>query len=61
MEFRLKEMRQRRGYSQEDLADILDVSQSQISRWESNASIDVYELPRLCRILECTLDELMSL
>ena len=59
---RLKQRRQFKGFTQQDLADQLRVSQQQVARWErgtSDASAD--SVAQLARALDCTTDWLLGL
>lgn len=57
---RLKELRTVSGFSQEKLAELLDVSRQTISSWENERSYpDVHNLIMLCDIYSVSLDDLM--
>ena len=54
-------LRTKRGLSQGDLADALDVSRQSISKWETDASIpELEKLLRLSELFHITLDELVK-
>ncbi|MBR7179308.1 MAG: helix-turn-helix transcriptional regulator [Oscillospiraceae bacterium] len=58
---RLKEYRRDRGFSQEDLADQLDVSRQAIGKWEQGQSYpEVEKLLALCEVLHVSMDALMA-
>lgn len=58
---RIKLYREKNGYSQEDLARILDVTRRTVSRWEQNSSKpNGDELKRLATLLGVTEDEILS-
>jgi transcriptional regulator with XRE-family HTH domain len=59
---RLRELRQRRGYTQEELAALLNLGQRQIPRYESgetDPSADI--IARMARALGVTADYLLGL
>jgi transcriptional regulator with XRE-family HTH domain len=59
---RLKQRRQFLGYTQEDLARRLGVSQQQVGRWESGTQDTTADfLGRLAKALNCTADWLLGL
>ncbi|MBQ8186828.1 MAG: helix-turn-helix transcriptional regulator [Clostridia bacterium] len=61
MDTRLKKLRQSSGMTQEQLADLLDVTPQAISRWENGSSMpDVVHLVALANCFEVTLDELLG-
>lgn len=58
---KLIELRRERGFSQEQLADLLDVSRQSVSKWESDQTMP--ELPKLImlsEIFQVSLDYLMK-
>ena len=58
---RLKELRAANGFSQERLAELLNVSRQTISSWENERSYpDVHNLIMLCNIYSVSLDDLMK-
>ena len=58
---RLKELRTLNGFSQEKLAELLDVSRQTISSWENERSYpDVHNLIMLCDVYSVSLDDLMK-
>ena len=55
----IKVLREKCGLSQRKVADLMDVSQQAVARWENGEAkprADV--LPKLARVLGCTIDEL---
>lgn len=58
---RLYELRKKHGYSQDELADKLNVSRQAISKWErSESSPDTDNLIALARLYGVSLDELLN-
>lgn len=56
----IKEIRQKRGMKQVELAKAMNVGQSAIAMWETGAAHPrADKLPELARILDCTVDELL--
>lgn len=57
----MKEMRERRGLTQAQIADRLEVDKSTVSKWESGDSTPLKKYRRkLCELLSCTEEELMT-
>ncbi len=57
---KILELRKSRGYSQEDVANKLDVSRQTISKWETNQSLpDLDKLIPLCELFQISTDELL--
>lgn len=57
----IKKMRQNKGLTQEQLADILGVSPAAVSKWEAkNTYPDITMLVPLAQVFDITLDELMQ-
>lgn len=57
----IKELRQRAGYTQSELAECLDVTDKAVSRWERCLGIpDVSLLPKLCNLLNTDIDNLLE-
>ncbi len=53
------ELRKAMNLSQEELADMLDVSRQSVSKWETDAAVpDLEKLCKLCDVFDITLDEL---
>lgn len=58
---RLYELRKQHGYSQDELADKLNVSRQAISKWErSESSPDTDNLIALAKLYGVSLDELLN-
>ena len=58
---RLLKLRKERNLSQEDLANVLDVSRQTISKWETDQSTpDFDKIIPLCNYFEITSDELLT-
>ena len=56
---RLKEMREYRGFSQEDVAQYLGIPRPAVSLMESGARrLDVLEVRKLAALYQCSIDEL---
>lgn len=51
---RVKDIRKRRGYTQESLADASGVSYGSIKRFETTGMISLISLTKIAIILECT-------
>lgn len=61
MRIRLREFRDRLGLGQEEMADRVGVSVSQISRWEAGGSnIPSERLPELARAYECRIADIFE-
>ena len=58
---KLQKLRREKGYSQEQLADLLDVSRQSVSKWESGTTYpEMDKLLSLCKIFNVTLDDLTN-
>ena len=57
---RLRQYRKSKGMTQQELADLLGVSNKTVSRWESGSYPDVTTLVALARALGVTVDELLD-
>ena len=58
---RIRDERKKRGLSQEELADILNVSRQAITKWETDRGIpDIANLIRISEDFEISLDELIK-
>lgn len=58
---RLKALREKKNYSQEDIAKRLQISRQSISKWEQGISYpSILYLVPLTKILDCTLEELLK-
>lgn len=59
---RIKELREARGLTQNQLADRVGVCQAAVGKWETSAAYPAAEkLPRLAAALGCTIDALYSM
>lgn len=58
---KLQKLRKENKYSQEELADMLDVTRQSVSKWESGQTYpEMDKLLALCKIFNCSLDELTN-
>ena len=58
---RIQELRRGKGFSQEKLAERMEVSRQAISKWESGAAIpEVDKLIQLARLFGVTVDDLLG-
>ena len=57
---RLKQYRKQKGLTQQELADLLGVSNKSVSRWESGSYPDIATLGPLARALGVTVDDLLG-
>src|SRR4051794_31851660 len=58
---RIADLRRRRGWRQEELADLLSVQRSRLSKWEGGrTSVPAEDLLTLSRTLGTTADELLT-
>ena len=58
---KLQKLRKQNKMSQEQLADLLEVSRQAVSKWESGTTYpEMDKLLMLCKIFKCTLDELTN-
>ncbi len=63
MEFnkKLKFLREKRGYTQEELAFKLNISRQSVSKWENGINEpDIETIKKICDILDCSLKELLD-
>ena len=57
----IAELRMRAGYTQKDLAKLVDVDQSSVSKWESGKAKPLKKLhEKLAQVLGCTVEELRA-
>lgn len=50
------------GYTQAELAELLAVDRSTVTKWETGQSLPRAELlPKIAQILNCTTDELLGI
>lgn len=58
---KLQKLRKENKLSQEQLADMLDVSRQAVSKWESGQTYpEMDKLLALCKIFKCSLDDLTN-
>ena len=58
---KLQLLRKEKGYSQEQLADLLEVSRQSVSKWESGTTYpEMDKLLAICKIFNITLDDLTN-
>lgn len=58
---KLQKLRKENNLSQEQLADMLDVSRQSVSKWESGQTYpEMDKLIAMCKIFKCTLDDLTN-
>ncbi len=58
---RIAALRKEKGYTQEALANLMDVSPQAVSKWENDqACPDIALLPQLAKLLGTTVDTLLS-
>lgn len=58
---KLQKLRKEKGYSQEQLADLLDISRQSVSKWESGTTYpEMDKLLSLCKIFNVSLDDLTN-
>ena len=56
----LQFLRKRRGMTQEDLAEQMEVSRQSVSKWESNSAYpEMDAILRLCGLFSCDMDTLL--
>lgn len=59
---RLAELRKRKGATQQDVAEILNISFKTVSKWENGGSMpDITVLPALAEYFEVSVDQLLGL
>ena len=57
----IKNIREKKGITQQELATALGVSQSTVAMWETNNSLPrTDKLPAIAKVLGCTIDELLK-
>lgn len=60
---KVKEFREKKGYTQEKLAKILNVKRSSVATWEAKKDCiprKVETLKRIALLFNCTIDELLE-
>lgn len=61
MVMRIRELRQSLGMKQQELADVMGVSRTTATQWESEVALPrTRQLPDLARALNCSIDELFA-
>ena len=59
---RIREYREKNGFSQEDLAQLLNLDRSSVAKWESGDSTPRTDrLIEMAKIFKCSIDELLGL
>ena len=59
---KIKQLRQKHGFTQEELASLLDISSQSISKWETGLTMpDISLLPKLSEVFGTTIDDLFDL
>ena len=54
-------LRKKNGWSQEDLAEMMNISRQAVSKWERDLSFsDISSIPKLAEIFEVSVDELIQ-
>ena len=54
-------LRKKNGWSQEELADKMNISRQAVSKWERDLSFsDISSIPKLAQIFEVSVDELIQ-
>ncbi len=57
----LFKLRKEKGFSQEQLAEMLEVSRQSVYKWESGQSYpELEKLQQICKVFNCSLDELVN-
>ena len=58
---KIKKFRNDLGLTQQEVADILGVSQKAVAKWEGGKGLPRAEmLPKLAKVLGCTIDDLFD-
>ena len=57
---RLKTLRQENGLTQKELADLVNVNQSQISRYEQNIMPEYPTLNKIAKVLNIKIEDLFN-
>ena len=58
---KLIKLRKKNGFSQEDLANKLNVSRQSVSKWESNNTYpETDKIVQICNIFNCSMDDLIN-
>jgi transcriptional regulator with XRE-family HTH domain len=57
----IKEMRERTGYTQRQVADRLQVTPAAVSKWERNTNEpNIGQVTKMCDMFGCTIQELLQ-
>lgn len=57
----LKELRKKKGVTQEELASVLAISKGAVSKWETGTSLpDITLLPAIANFYDCQIDDLFT-
>ena len=58
---KLKVLRESKGYTQDELADKLNIARQSVSKWETGINEPDFDtLKKLCQILDCSISELID-
>lgn len=58
---KIRNLRENKGLSQENIARELKIKQQAVAKWESGSALPrADKLPQLAKILDCTIDELFE-
>ena len=58
----LKQLRERVHYSQQKLAEAMEVTQQAIAKWENGTSMPTADkFPKLAQVLGCSIDDLFKM
>ena len=58
---RLKYLREKKGYTQDEIASRLNISRQSVSKWENGINEpDIETIKKLCNILDCSIVELID-
>ena len=59
---KLKELRKKKGYTQEKMSNLLEIGQSAYAKWENGRTQpNIEQLVKIAQILETTTDELLGI
>ena len=59
---KLKELRKKKGYTQEKMSNLLEIGQSAYAQWENGRTQpNIEQLVKIAQILETTTDELLGI
>ena len=58
---KIRDLRENKGLSQENIARELNIKQQAVAKWENGLALPrADKLPQLAKILDCTIDELFE-